>query len=258
MLQPEGETFPFATLTDTEVLIGFQTNEDTVVIYQHYLINLALYMTKTIPKAAPILAPISPDATYRVEFQGLDLEFYPESLSEFFSCKDMGNGHIQFFSRAYAESTSDWGLTNVIMTSSLAWPPSTQEARLDADTLVIQAPASLITIDQLASPARSHWTQRCGGQTIGLLTYTGDFACRTSEIILVDTGGVHTQEDRGRKSEASAKAAIFSARVPHPLLGRMDHILSVDIDDARGRMAVATRDGSLVIMEFVEFLMEDW
>ena len=253
VLQPEGETFPFATFTDTEVLIGFQINEGTVVIYQHYLNNLALHMTKTIPEAASILAPISPDATYRVEFQGLDLELYPENLSEYFSCKDMGNGHIQFFSRAHATSTSDWSLslTNVIMTSSLVWPPSTQEARLDADTLVIQAPASLITKDQPASRKRSHWTRRYGGQTIGLLTYTGDFACRTPEIILVDTGGVHTEEGRGRRSEASTKAAIFSARVPHPLLGRMDHILSVDIDDARGRMVVATRDGSLVIMEFV-------
>ena len=66
----------------------------------------------------------------------------------------------------------------------------------------------------------------------------------------MDTGSVHTQEDRGRRLEASAMAAFFSARVPHPL-SKMCHILSVDIDEAHGRMAVAMVDGGLVIIEFV-------
>ena len=95
-VQPEGETFPSTTFTDNEVLIGFQINHDTVVIYQYYLNNPALHMTKTIPEAASTLTPISPDATYRVEFQGLDLQLYGGVFSEFFSCKEMGNGHIQF------------------------------------------------------------------------------------------------------------------------------------------------------------------
>ena len=248
MLQPEGEPFPSATFTDTEVLIGFQINHDTVVIYQYNLNNLALHMTRTIPGAAPILAPISPDATYRVEFQGIYLELYGGNFSEFFSCNEMGNGYIQFFSRVHTMSTC--GPIHHIMTSSLVWPPSTQEARLDEDTLVIQAPASLITTHELAGGQRAHWTQRYGGQTIGLLAYTGHFCHRSLKIILVDTGGVDTPEDRGRRSEASARAAILSALVSHPP-SEIGHILSVDIDDARGRMVVARKDGSLVIIRFV-------
>ena len=248
MLQPKGETFPFATFTDAGVLIGFLINKDTVVIYQYYLNNLALHMTKTIPEAASILAPISPDATYRVEFQGLDLEYYKFDFSEFFSCNEMGNGHIQFFSQSYTGCRG--GLTNLIMTSSLVWPPSTQEARLEVDPLVIQAPASFITKFQRAIRDRSHWTQRRGGRTIGSLVYTGGPLLARSDIILVDTGSVHTQEDRGRKLETSAMAAFFSARVPPPLED-MDYFLSMDIDDARGRMVVARTDGSLVIIEYV-------
>ena len=156
MLQPESETFPCATFTDAEVLIGFLINNDAVLIYQYYLNNLALHMTKTIPKTASILAPISPDATYRVKFQGIDRSRYGFHFSGFFSCKEMGNGHIQFFSQAYLK---DWGsLTNLIMTSSLVWPPSTQEARLDADTLGMRAPASFIRINQLGNRDWSHWT----------------------------------------------------------------------------------------------------
>ena len=248
VLQPEGETFPSATFTDNEVLIGFQITHDIVVIYQYYLNNPALHMTKTIPVAAPTLAPISPDATYCVEFQGLDLQPYGRTFSEFFSCKEMGNGHIQFFSRAGKQIP--WGgLTNLIMTSSLVWPPSTQEPRLDAETLVIQAPASLLMQDQ-ADRHRRHWTRPDGGQTIGLLTYTGYLSHHSLKIILVDTGGVDTQEDRGRRLEASAMATTFSARAPHPLWDT-SYILSVDIDDAHGRMVVAMVDGGLVIIEFV-------
>ena len=248
MLQPESETCPFATFTDTEVLIGFQINHDTVVIHQYYLNNLALHMTKTIPEAASILAPISPDATYRVEFQGLDLELYGREFLAFVSCNEVGNGCIQFLSQVHMQFT--WGLTNLIMTSSLVWPPSTQEARWDADTLIIQAPASLIMIDQRGLCQRGHWTQRYDGKAIGFLTHTGVLDRHILEIILVDTGGIDSPEDRGRRSEASAMAAIFSARVPHPLSYK-DHILSVDIDDARGSMVVARADGSLVIIGFV-------
>ena len=248
MHQPKGKTFQSATFTDTEVLVVFQTNEDTVVIHQYYLNNLALHMTKTISEAASILAPISPDATYRVEFQGLDLELYGREFSAFVSCNEVGNGCVQFLSQVHTQSTRS--LANLIMTPSLVWPPSTQEARWDADTLVIQAPASPIMTYQLGGRQRGHWTQRYDGKTIGFLTYTGDFDRHILEIILVDTGGVDSPEDRGRRSEASAMAAIFSARVPHPL-SNMDHILSVDIDDARGRMVVAMVDGGLVIIEFV-------
>ena len=229
-------------------------SHNTVVIYQYYLNNLALHMTKTIPETASTRAPcpISPDATYRVEFQGLDLPLHGIHFPVCFSCKEMGNGHIRFFSRAY--KNLQWysldNLTNLIMTSSLAWPPSTQEAHLDADTLVIQAPASLFMKDQSSGHDRSHWTRSHGGRTIGLLAYTGDLVHRSREIILVDTGSVGTKADRGRKSEASAMATIFSAPAPYPLW-IMDHILSVDIDDARGRMVVARTDGSLVIIEFI-------
>ena len=121
---------------------------------------------------------------------------------------------------------------------------------MDADTLVIQAPARLLMQEQVADRDRSHWTQPYGGQTIGLLTRAGYLVCRSSEIILEDTGGVDTQEDGSRRLEASAMAAIFSTRAPHSLWD-MDHILSVDIDDARGRMVVAMVDGGLVIIEFV-------
>ena len=249
MLQPESETFPFATFTDTEVLVGFQINHDTVVMYQYNLNNFALHMTKTIPGAAPILAPISPDATYRVEFQGLDLELYGREFSEVFFCKEMGNGYIQFLSQVHTMSTC--GPINHIMTSSLVWPPSTQEARLDEDTLVIQAPASLITTDQLAGRQQGHWAWPCGGQTIGFLTYKKcGFDCDSLKIILVDTSGVDTPEDRGHRSEASAMAAIFSAPAPYSL-SYMDYISSVDIDNARGRMVVPVGDGGLVFIEFV-------
>ena len=132
------------------------------------------------------------------------------------------------------------------MTSPLVWPPSIQEARLDADTLVIQAPASLLMQEQVADRDRNHWTHHWVIDTrrLACLSQFGDY------IILVDTGGVATQEDGSRRLEASVMAAIFSTRAPHSLWD-MDHILSVDIDDARGRMAVAMVDGGLVIIEFV-------
>ena len=137
MLQPRCVTLPFATFTDTKVLIGFQTWSGTAVIYQYYLNNLALYMTKTIPEATSTLGPVSPDATYCVEFQGLHLRlFIAGTFLQLVSCKEMGSGHIQFFSRAYKKGHWHSSNTTTIMTSTLVWSPSAQEAYLDAGTLV--------------------------------------------------------------------------------------------------------------------------
>ena len=130
-------TLPFGTFTDTEVLIGFQTCRGTAVIYQYYLNTLALYMTKTIPEATSTLAQSHQMRLIAWNFKGYVCKFYLGFFLQFVSCREMGNGHIQFFGRAYQKGHWPSGNTTTIMASSLVWPPSAQEAYLDAGTLVL-------------------------------------------------------------------------------------------------------------------------
>lgn len=66
----------------------------------------------------------------------------------------------------------------------------------------------------------------------------------------MDTDCVDAREDRGHKWEENAVATVFSAPSPSPQKDYRDPP-SVDIDEARGRMAVSAIEGSLVITEFV-------
>ena len=83
-------TLPFGTFTDTEVLIGFQTCRGTAVIYQYYLNNLALYMTKTIPEATSTLAQSHQMRLIAWNFKGYFCKFYLVFFYSLFPAKKWG------------------------------------------------------------------------------------------------------------------------------------------------------------------------
>lgn len=235
--------------TDTELLVCFQDRGDEAIIYKYHTDNLASHMTKTVPNAVPTLTSLPPDATYRVEFQvkviGRPLYSNHHNLFWKIQCREMGNGQIRLFCRADDHGAHLPFLR--MITSTLAWPPSTQEACSNADNIVIRAPATLITTGSLPrwSNREPHCTLCISKKTIGVLITTRHIGTIIrliihQEILLVDTGGGWGE---------SADAVDFTAR--SPLLHSHEDVLSLDMDDARGRMAVSMLNGSLVVIEFV-------
>jgi len=74
--QPRGGDEPFSMFADcTELLIGFQKT-DHAIIYVYYFNDLARHMVKTISNVVPTSIPILPNTTYRVDFQGEDVQSY--------------------------------------------------------------------------------------------------------------------------------------------------------------------------------------
>ena len=149
--------------------------------------------------------------------------------------------------------TTGDSVTTHTMTALLAWAPSTREARSDTDTPVIKAPVTLV-MERNSNAWFSDWLWTwpiAGRRTVGYLAATKNSRKHCpAEITLVDTSGVDTQEDGGRNWEESAMANVFSAQPQFPGLNYGD-LLSMDIDDTRGRMAVSTSCGRVVIFEFV-------
>ena len=226
------------------------------VIYQYYLNTLSLHMTKTIPDTVPTLTPISPDGTYRVEFQGPDLRLHHEYTDLLLSsCKVMADGHIGLFSRT-CDGDADCAL--LMRSAFLQWPPPNQECRPGADTLTMRAPAALVVIPGLSTSNNLVWTWSTAGKIMGIVTSTPIVDLRPLApyfrvaIVLVDTNGVDSPEETGHRWEENAVATVFSAPASLPYAHKhYNYPLSVDIDEARGRMAVSAIDGSLVITEFV-------
>ena len=143
-------------------------------------------------------------------FKGrLDLQFYDDDDDPrlLYSCKEMGHGHIRFVGRA-------------ISLVSLASPFATQEARSDANTFVIKAPATIIMKGSINYSRLNEqlWTWPIARRTMGFLAATitdedlifSEKHCR-EEIILVDTSSVDAHAENGRRWEASAMATVFSA-----------------------------------------------
>lgn len=165
LLQADGTK----SATFTEPLIVFQTRT-RAVIYQYYSNTLSSHMTKTISDTVPTLTPISPDATYRVEFQGPDLRLHREYTGLLLSsCKSMRNSQIGFFSLT---CYGDAGCVLIMRSAFLQWPPPDQECHSGAEILAMRAPAAPVVIPGLSPADEPIWTWPTAGNIMGIVAST--------------------------------------------------------------------------------------
>jgi len=253
LFQPPGvDDEPFAIFIDTELLIGFQET-DHAIIYTYCLNDLARHMVKPIPNIVSTCIPLSPNTTYRVEFQGEGVQLYRNlSLQWRPHFQEVANGQLRFFSR-----TRSGSVPPLVMVSTLAWPPTHRPQAGDRN-VIVKARATFFT--QVNTNMSRFFQALCtfgtAKKTIGILA--SDIARDPvttrgyqQVIKLLDiSGDPHGETTMGGGGKETPMGEVFWA--PYPKwLEKHGSPVSLDMDDARGRMVISMSDGTLAVIEFV-------
>jgi len=254
LFQPPGEDEPFAIFTDTELLIGFQKTEHAI-IYMYYLNDLARHMVKTIPNVVPTSIPISPNTTYRVDFQGEGVQLYRKSLLQWRPhFQEVANGQLRFFGRT--KSTS---IPPLIMVSTLAWPPTHVPKTGDRNVVLAKARATFFSQVNINRSRflEELWTLGTAKKTIGILAIdvVRDPVTRFMEyqhaIKLFDiSGDPHGETTMGGEGKETPMGELLWTSYPQ-WLEKHGSPVSLDMDDTHGRMVISMSDGTLAVIEFV-------
>ena len=213
-------------------------------------------MTKTTPNNISTPIPLSPDMICCVNFQGVEVNAYRHHLFRWIPhFKEMGNGQVRFVSCADRGSTPP-----LIMVSSFAWPPTDGNEHPGTSEVVITAPVTFLTRMHVHQSrfGENLWTLGTARKTVGYLAKEEgyDKLSRTItfndviKVLDVSSSGTYTETAGGGGEDEPAIGIVFSTAYP-TLLERHGPPLSMDMDDARGRMAVSMSDGTLAIIEFV-------
>lgn len=251
--QPGGDE-TFSTFTETELLIGFQKT-DHATIHMYSLEDLARHMVRTIPNVIPTIIPLSPNTTCRVDFQGEDVELYRHLPLEWRPhFQEVANGQIRFFGRT--KSTS---IIPLVMVSTLAWPP-THGSQASDQKVTVKARATFFTQVNITRSrfGEELWTLGTAKKTIGILAIdlvrdriaTPREYQRVIKLFDIKTGGTHGEITMDGEGKASSMGELFCTSIPQ-WLAEHGQPLSLDMDDARGRMVLSMSDGTLAVIEFV-------
>jgi len=252
LFQPPGVDEQFAIFTDTELLIGFQET-DHAIIYTYCLNDLARHMVKTIPSVVPTCIPLSPNTTYRVEFQGEDVQLYRNlSLQWRPHFQEVANGQLRFFGR-----TKSSPVPPPVMVSTLAWPPTHRPQAGDRNVIVKARATFFMRLHIDTSPSfQELCTLGTAKKTIGILANEIVRDPVTSRwyqqvIKLLDiSGDPHGETSMDEGGKETPMGEDFWAPYPQ-WLEKHGSPVSLDMDDARGRMVISMSDGTLAVIEFV-------
>lgn len=256
--QPPEDDDQFSTFTDTALLIGFQKT-DHAIIHMYDLEDLRRHMVKTIPNVIPTPIPLSPSMICRVDFQGKDVELYrglPLQWRPHF--QEVANGQIRFFGRTKAGS-----ILPLVMVSTLPWPPTPThgpQTQTGDRKVIVTARATFFThVNINRSRFRQElWTLGTARKTIGILATdaVGDrmtFPRKYQNVIKLfdiksrDTHGETTMDKEGKETPMGE---LFSTPYPQRL-EKYGLPVSLDMDDACGRMVISMSSGGLAVIEFV-------
>jgi hypothetical protein len=132
----------------------------------YYLKDLTRHMVKTIPNVVPTSIPISPNTTYRVDFQGEGVQLYrflPLQWRPHF--QEVANGQLRFFGRTKSSSVAP-----LVMVSTLAWPP-THGPQAGDQNVIVKAQATFFSQVNINRSRFSQelWTLGTAKKTIGIL-----------------------------------------------------------------------------------------
>ena len=211
-------------------------------------------MTKTAVGVLPSTIPCPPFTTHRIEFEGFALASYQDmQLSWLPQIKEIGSDQFRFVSRTDPRSE-----LSIVMTVPFKWGSPQTPGTIEGDTItVIKAPVTFFspTVVILRSHFREDlWTLGNAKKNIAWITQhpveeEGRGWMRFIEI--VDVGNAsqppHAESDPGQSSHIGR---TFRAVLPQ-WMEEHGLPLSMDMDDARGRLVCSLPGGALAVVEFV-------
>jgi len=223
------------------------------VIYTFLLEDLESRMTTTAVQTLPSTIPCPPYKSYRVEFEGFALACYQDmQLSWLPQIKEFRSKEFRFVSRT--DHRSDLA---IVMIAPFRWNQHQTPGAVEGDTIpVIKAPVTFLSPDVGILRSRfgeDLWTLGNAKKHIAWITehpVEGEEGWEKF-IEVVDVGHAgqppHAEGDPGPGGYIGSTSQNFLPQwiKEHGLP------LSMDMDDARGRLVCSLPDGALAVVEFV-------
>jgi len=252
-IQQPNDSDPACIFTTTEFLIAFQWTTNAV-IYAYSLEDLESRMTRTTVETSRSTIPCPPFTTYRVEFEGFALARYEDmQLYWLPQIKEIGSNQFRFVSRT--DYRSDLA---VIMIVPFKWSSAQTLGTVEGDTVtVIKAPVTFLSpaVEILRSRFREDlWTLGNAKRNIAWISQhavEGEERHWIELIEVVDVGNAnqppHAEDDPGQSGYIGSTFHTFLPR----WITEYGLPLSIDMDDARGRLVCSLPGGALAVVEFV-------
>jgi hypothetical protein len=248
-----GNTQVFCAFTSTALLVAFKLR-DHVLIYSYTLSRLQSDMVP-LAGATHKPLPIAPDVTYRIELEGHN-SFEDDIWSYRWvpQIKPVAAGQLRLLS---------WPLyiapNYTLMMAPLQWPPPFTTRLSPQDPITIKCPVTFlrkVSIDRSVYD-RALWTSENPKKNIAWIYWDqGDHYPGSSwgvrNIAFADAGSVHSPPEAELKPEDhdGTVGVYFTTKYPVHL-DEHGMVLSMDMDDANGRLIMSMEDGTLAVMEFV-------
>jgi hypothetical protein len=251
-------TEAFCTFTSTALLVTFQLRKHAL-IHSYTLTRLQSHM---VPFAGTMHTPIpiAADATYRIEpegYNGFDGDIWRHQWLP--QLKPVAAGQLRLLTVRFSPD-------HTFMMAPFQWPPLLDISSLPPEEPVtIKCPVTFLGNVTIARSrfGRPLWTSENPKKNIAWIywairknTLWTSFVRRdrrhVRRIAFADAGSVHSTPETGQKSKDhdGTVGVCFTTEYP-PWLDKHGDVLSMDMDDANGRLIMSMEDGALVVMEFV-------
>jgi hypothetical protein len=211
-------------------------------------------MTRTTVDTLPSPIPAPPCTTYRIEFEAPALELY-QGIQLYWlpQIKEFGRDQFRFVSRT--DYRSDFA---IVMITPFQWNPIHTRGAVGGDGVtIIKAPVTFLSRDVGILRSRfgeDLWTL---GNAKKNIAWIAELPVQPEEVGLemfievVDVSSAsqlpHTE---GGAEQTGYIGSTFNTLLPQ-WIKEHGSPLSVDMDDARGRLVCSLRDGALGVIEFV-------
>lgn len=250
---------PTSTITAHELLIVYEFSPH-VIIYAYKIEHLIPLMTPAEGDFTPTLIPLPPSYTCRVNFEDQGLApghiWYPQ-IKEL----DPWTRKLRLLSRSFPG-----GDQTILTMSSFEWPPAGSDA---AHGAIILPPApisrTVIRSTRILNNSRvgsALWAYGSAGKTIAWMSHRlvpvdegDDIEFPVLKFAEVDGDDWEATDGDGLATQIGALKVHSVGRefeVGYPeWLADHGELLSMDLDDSRGRLALSMSDKTVVILEFV-------
>lgn len=211
-------------------------------------------MTRTAVGTLPSTIPCPPFTTYRVEFEGSFLASYQDrELFWLPQIKEIGSNQFRFVSRTDARSD-----LAIVMIVPFKWGSYQTLGTVEGDAIpVIKAPVTCFIQDACILRSRfgeDLWTFGNAKKNIAWIIeipVEGEEDRWERFIEVIDVGNAyqppHAESDPGQSDHIGN---TFRTLIPR-WTAEYGLPLSIDMDDARGRLVCSLPGGALAVMEFV-------
>jgi hypothetical protein len=243
-------------MTAHELLIVYEYSP-YAIIYAYKIEDLIPFMTPAEGDLSPSLESLSPSYTCRVDFedQGLTPE---QTWHSQFTEMDPWTRKLRLLSRSFPSVDQ-----TILTMSSFEWPPAGSDGA-HGMVIVPPIPRTVIRFTQiLSSSVRSAlWAYGSACKTIAWMSRRLMTVDEVDDTEIPVFKFAEVDGDEWEATEQDVLTTSLGAIIPRSVgkefeleypawLADHGELLSMDLDDARGRLALSMSDRTIVILEFV-------